>query len=763
MAVQRASTLLERTYPQPKPVIQSPDLGADNAVAVDPDDGLANGLEFLAGDGEMARLTRAHNWVATPLGPAWLWPQPLRTVIRLILNTRHPMFVFWGPTLACFYNDAFSASIGPERHPDALGRPGPEVWGEIWDTIGPQIAFVMSGSGGTWHENQLVPITRHGRREDAYWTYSYSPINDEAAATKVGGALLVCAETTMQVRVEQQLAARVTARTAEHDRLARLFEHAPSFMAILNGPEHRFDLANQAYLRLIGNRDVLGRTVSDALPEVAEQGYLAQLDDVFQSGVAFRSNGSKYVLRTTPDGPGEERFLDFIYQPVTDEDGAVTGIFIEGSDVTDRVLAETALRDLNESLEQRATKEITARRQNEDALRLAQRMEAVGRLTGGIAHDFNNMLQAVMAGIELAQRHIVTGRGEGSLEFLDGARDAAVRAGALSQRLLAFGRPQAQDPAPVALGDLIHGLESLVRRAVGAAIEVELRLKDDCWLVFCDASQLENALLNLVINGRDAMRAHGGQLRIETAHAVLDEAGTGGWHGAMPGEYVRITVSDTGIGMPPEVMARAFEPFFTTKASGQGTGLGLSQLFGFVRASAGVVRLESTVGAGTSVQVYLPRCRDIMSGSGDAAKTKAQQWPVAAAVTATVLLVDDEVSIREFAAEALQDLGYRVIEAGDATAALDALQAALIGPNTERISLLVTDVGLPGRLNGRQLADAARVLVAELPVLLITGYAYDALDGKGQLAPGMEVLGKPFELAALAWRVHKMIDRPHSV
>jgi PAS domain S-box-containing protein len=291
----------------------------------------------------MGALIRAHKWESTSLGPPDTWPQSLRTAIRLLLNSGHPMYVWWGPDLLCFYNDAYRLSIGSERHPGSLGGKAREVWEEIWDIIGPQIEQVMSGGGATWHENALVPITRNGRREEVYWTYSYSPIDDSAAATGVGGVLVVCTETT-----EQVLSARRAAE--EKERFSELFEQAPSFMAMLRGPEHRIELANPSYMRLIGRRDVLGRTVAEAIPEAGRQGFLELLDSVYRTGQPFAATGVRFAAQPVEGGPVDEHCLDFVYQPIKDASGAVTGVFVEGIDVTGRVVADAALRESEQQL-----------------------------------------------------------------------------------------------------------------------------------------------------------------------------------------------------------------------------------------------------------------------------------------------------------------------------------------------------------------------------------------------------------------------------
>ncbi len=291
---------------------------------------------FLGGDGEMARLIRRFDWARTPLGPPRDWSPSLKVIVRMALSTRHPVFVFWGPQHICLYNDGYRPSLGPEKHPAILGMPAQQAWPEIWPLIGPQIEQVLGGDGGTWHENQLIPIVRHGGLQDVYWTYSYGPIDDAAAAHNVGGVLVLCTETTRQVQAEQKLADEVR-------RLAKLFEQAPSFMALLRGPGHVFELANRAYVELIGNRALLGLSVAQALPEVVEQGFVGTLDAVYRSGKPYSATAARVEI-VSSTSVRREHVIDFIYQPTTGADGAVDGILVVGVDVTARHSAETALQ-----------------------------------------------------------------------------------------------------------------------------------------------------------------------------------------------------------------------------------------------------------------------------------------------------------------------------------------------------------------------------------------------------------------------------------
>ena len=333
---------------------------------------MLSNFNFLSHGGEMGALMRAMDWNATPLGDPERWPPLLKSTIRLILTSSHPMFLWWGPDLVQFYNDACRLTMGAERHPSALGAPGRECWDEIWPIIGPQIAFVMDGKGSTWNEDQLVPVTRHGKRQDVWWTYGYSPIEDSAG---VQGVLVVCNDVTLQHRAKaeleqmngalvEQIRQRELAqqheviqtekrteaermlhaqREAEGERLRALFEQAHGFMCLLRGPDHVFEFANAAYARLVGKRVLIGKTVREALPDIDGQGFFELLDHVYRTGEPYRAVDLQLNLQRSPGAPVSQAFLDFVYQPMI-QDGAVTGIFVQGFDATERTLARQALQ-----------------------------------------------------------------------------------------------------------------------------------------------------------------------------------------------------------------------------------------------------------------------------------------------------------------------------------------------------------------------------------------------------------------------------------
>jgi PAS domain S-box-containing protein len=391
-------------------------------------------------------------------------------------------------------------------------------------------------------------------------------------------------------------------------------------------------------------------------------------------------------------------------------------------------------------------RDTTDRRQLEDQLRQSQKMEAVGQLTGGLAHDFNNMLTGVMGGLDMARRRMAQGRPEDAARYMDAATTAAERAAALTHRLLAFSRRQTLDPQRVEINGLVSSMADMLGRTLGEHISLDLSLASDLWPTRTDPNQLENAILNLAINARDAM-PDGGRLSIATENVALDRARPMGPERIEPGDYVVVAVGDTGVGMTSDVIAQAFDPFFTTKPIGQGTGLGLSMVYGFVRQSGGHVEIVSEPGVGTTIHLYLPRQ---MSAAETPSPTSRKQAPQGAGES--VLLVEDDPQVRVVAASVLQELGYVAIEAADSQAAIAVLEGKI------DINLLITDVGLPG-MNGRQLAEVARQTRPDLPVLFVTGYAANIQERSSFLAPGMQMISKPFSLDGLARAVREILER----
>ncbi|CAN7528306.1 ATP-binding protein [Acidovorax sp. LjRoot66] len=410
-------------------------------------------------------------------------------------------------------------------------------------------------------------------------------------------------------------------------------------------------------------------------------------------------------------------------------------------------LSEARLRDVNENLEATVAARTGELMAVEEALRQSQKMEAVGQLTGGIAHDFNNLLGAVSASLQVLKVRMRQGKLDQAERYIGMGQDSVKRAAALTQRLLAFARRQTLDPRATDLNRLVAGLEELVRRTVGPDVQVECTAAEGLWTTRVDPSQLENSLLNLCINARDAMLPGGGHLAIVTANIAATDTVLRSL-GLPAADYVCLSVTDTGSGMPAELIEQIFDPFFTTKPTGQGTGLGLSMVYGFVRQSGGHVRVQSEVGVGTTMRLYLPRHDgQVLEDAADGPADTVQQGE-----GETLLVVEDESTIRTLTVEVLKDADYVVVEAHDGPSALRTLQAM------RRVDLLITDVGLPGGLNGRQVADAARQDRPELKVLFITGFAQNAAVGNGLLDAGMEVMTKPFELTALARKVRDMMD-----
>lgn len=529
--------------------------------------------------------------------------------------------------------------------------------------------------------------------------------NDISARRKAEEALQQLNET-----LEQQVAER----TAERD---RMWVTSPDLMLVIDF-SGVLRQVNPAWTTMLGYdaAELVGRHVNEFVVPDDHEGTTGAY-------LAAAAGQRPAIVNRYYHKDGSTRWISWVAAPA----GDVT--YATGRDITAE--REQAL----------------ALAQTEEQLRQAQKMEAVGQLTGGIAHDFNNLLTGVIGSLDLLQRQLARGQTDKLARYATAATTSANRAAALTHRLLAFSRRQPLDPKAVNANRLVSGMEDLLRRTIGENIALEIVTAGGLWQCLCDPHQLESAVLNLVINGRDAM-PDGGTLTIETCNAHIDLAYATRLGNVRPGQYVCVCVTDTGTGMTKDTIARAFEPFFTTKPIGQGTGLGLSMIYGFARQSEGYAKIYSEVGQGTTVKLYLPRFYGEADGNGD------EQHGLGSADRAgsgeVVLVIEDETVVRDLVVEVLQDLGYQTIEAADGPSGLKLLQSAA------RIDLLITDIGLPG-LNGRQVVDAARAQRPALKVLFMTGYAENATIANGFLEPGMQMITKPFAIDALTSRIRDMI------
>ncbi|WP_252912193.1 response regulator [Aliihoeflea aestuarii] len=494
-------------------------------------------------------------------------------------------------------------------------------------------------------------------------------------------------------------------------------------------------MANDAYERHAGIANVVGQKLREMVGEEADA-WVARYREVLNSGRPIRfqqelvATGRYLELAAVRIEPRERKQVAVLFQ-----------------DITARRNAELELARLNATLEQQVHERTAELMASEENLRHAQKMEAVGQLTGGLAHDFNNILGGIAGSLELMSRRLSQGRYEDIAKYVEASTAATRRAAALTQRLLAFSRRQTLEPKPVVLSSLVEGMADLVARTAGPHITVSQTSSPDLWQTHVDPGQLENALLNLCINARDAMPA-GGTLSIETANRDIgaDDAAA---LALQPGEYVALSVADTGTGMSEETVRRAFDPFFTTKPAGQGTGLGLSMVYGLAGQSGGGVSITSRLGAGTTITILLPRHIGFSTSETGSSRTASSE-SAASLKSETILLVDDDDLLRTLIAERLTELGYGVVEAPDARLAL-----ASLGART--IDLLVTDVGLPGGMNGRQLAESVRDRIPRLGVLFITGYAENAVLNHLHLDDATGLLVKPFSLDTLADRIGEML------
>ena len=676
---------------------------------------LSSLASFPRTPGFMADRIRRFDWANHPLGSIEEWSVALRFSVEIVLSSSFPKCLVWGDERTLVYNDAFIPILG--NKPDALGRPCREVWAEVWEAIDPLLERAFGGESPFIEDFPLV-VNRHGYDEQTYFTFCYSPVRDETG--RVVAIMDTVIETTGKVHAEiklieatMSLSQQVAERTADRD---RLWFRSDALLLVA-----RFDggivAVNPAWTEWLGwsEQETVGRTMHSFVhsdDEALMDAELARLQNGAQKcqgklRLCHRDDGPHWVLWTASPADG---FIHFV-----------------GRDVTEEHLREEALHEAEEQLRQ------------------GQKMEAMGQLTGGIAHDLNNMLQGIVLPFQIIRQRIAQGRSDEVERYIEAGLAAARRAASLTQRLLAFSRRQTLDSRAVDVEASLHGLESMINTSCGENIALEMEFGADLWPALTDAHQFDNAVLNLAINARDAMPG-GGTLRITADNVHLDKANNHMVPGLEDGDYVCVAVSDTGTGMSGDVLARAFDPFFTTKPLGQGTGLGLSMIYGFMRQSGGIAVLESSAGQGTRVSLYFRRSQMQMAPEQiePASLLGGSRRPDSA------LVVEDDDTVRALAVELLRDCGFFVMQAASGTAAMALLSGAV------HFDLLLSDVGLPGP-NGRQVADYAIEKLPAIKVILMTGYAEQAAMNPNFLGDRMELLVKPFDAQALVNKVHAVM------
>ena len=666
---------------------------------------------------------RTHDWSRTPFGPVESWPQSLRTAASMVLGSTLPMFIAWGPDFLMLYNDGYAELLG-DRHP-CLGRPAREVWDDAWPRIAPFATRVMSGET-LFFESEPRTLRRGGGEETVWLTFTYTPVLGENG-DGVGVFGVVTA-------VNRDAAAEERARESE-ERFRLIADSAPVPIWVTKLDRTR-GFVNRAYA------DFMGGTYDEAIALNWRE--IIHPDDqvrVIAESLAGEASLERFVLEARfRRGDGEWRWMRSISQPRRGPNGEHIGFIGVAHDINEWKLGTEALEakvaertaDLRAALD-RLQAEVGERERAEEALRQAQKMEAVGQLTGGIAHDFNNLLTPVIGGLEIISRSLEDPR----LKRVAAAGlDSARRGAKLTSQLLAFSRIQRIRMAPVSVNRVIDNMRLMLRHTIGSAIMIRTELDPRADRALCDENQLENAILNLALNARDAIlggEQGGGTLTIATGLVSESEGAD-----VAPGDYVCISVADTGLGMAPDVLARATEPFFSTKPLGKGTGLGLAQVYGIARQSGGTLRINSQEGVGTVVRLLLPRAE---AGEAETELKRADAAAPEVAKAAHIFVVDDDVDVREFLADVLVSLGHRVETLAGGEAALAALAN---GPP----DLMLVDFAMPG-MNGAELAAAARKRHPALPIVFVTGFAEtDQLEGA--LGPGAPVLRKPFGMDELA-------------
>lgn len=689
---------------------------------------------------ESRALLQAFDWSQTSLGPLSAWPNELRATVDVLVDSPVAQVLMWGQDHIMIYNDAY-AVVAAGNHPAAFGGLVSEIWPEVWDFNRRVLRAAFRGEVQSFRDQPML-LCRNGVSESVYFDLFYTPIR--TAGGTVAGVLCTVIENTRRV-----LALRDLRRSNER------FEAAVETM-------HGVLWTTDAGGRMVGPQPGWQALTGQGPEQYEGEGWLNCVDaneraatiDAWRSAVAAEAPFVFEHRARRQDGVWRQFAIRAL--PVREESGHVREWVGVHTDVTEtregeaklrehaelleaqalqRERAEDQLRQLNETLESRIIDAIAERRRAEVALAQSQKMETIGQLTGGVAHDFNNLLQVVSGNLQLLSRD-VAGNARAEARIANALAGVA-RGSKLASQLLAFGRRQALEPKVVNVTRFVREMDDILRRAIGEGVEIETVVGGGLWNTFIDPTQIENALLNLALNARDAMDGQG-RLTIELGNASLDDDYVLAHNDATPGQYVMLAVSDTGTGMPPDIIDKVFEPFFSTKAEGKGSGLGLSMVYGFVRQSGGHVNIYSEVGQGTTIRLYLPRATE-----AEDIEVDVDVGPVAGG-TETVLVVEDDEAVRATVVEMLADLGYRVLKAVDAQSALNVVESGI------PIDMLFTDVVMPGSLKSPELARKAKERLPDIAVLFTSGYTENSIVHGGRLDAGVNLLSKPYTREALA-------------
>jgi PAS domain S-box-containing protein len=689
-------------------------------------------------NGEMAERIRTFDWSGTELGTIHNWSKSLSSTVQLMLASPLPMVMLWGRPGYMIYNDAYSQFAGG-RHPYLLGAPVELGWPEVAEFNRHVVDTCLAGGTLSFRNKELV-LLRDGIPEDVWLDLYYSPVaNDDGCP---GGVMAMVVETTELVISERLRQAAENAYRADNERV-RLALNAGALLGsfvwdiksnVLSGDDRftrTFSYPAGQSLENLPHDIAQSRIHPDDLPWVQEQ-----VKQSMRTGSPF--NAEYRVLR--PDGS----FLWVLASGCCEFDEQDQPLRFPGVliDIHERKIAEESLLKFTRNLEQRVAYEVEARLAAEEQLRQSQKLEAIGGLTGGVAHDFNNLLQVIAGNLHLLARHEPD---NANVQRRVSASIAAVERGAkLSSQLLAFARRQPLSPAICTPQQIFDGLGELLQRALGETIQVYMTAPAESWRIFVDRNQLENAILNLAINARDAMKGEG-TIELSADNISLDREFCVG-KGIIAGDYVRVSVADTGGGMAPQVLAQAFEPFFTTKPDGQGTGLGLSMVFGFVKQSGGHIEMSSVVGQGTRVALYFPRSLRSMDSETSAPDVQQRGGHE------RVLVVEDNDAVRASSVELLREEGYEVLTAANADVAMQMLLEGV------SVDLIFTDVVMPGLIKSSDLAAWAKVQNPPVAVLFTSGHTRDIISRNHQLSPDTHLLSKPYNPDALTQAIRTVLN-----